>query len=385
MSMTKKTIHLVAAARPNFMKVAPLYHRLRGEDWCAPVLVHTGQHYDPEMSDVFFRDLALPKPDFHLGIGGGSHAEQAGKVMIAYEALLDRGAPDLVTVVGDVNATLACALAAKKLNLRVAHVEAGLRSRDRSMPEEINRVVTDAICDLHLTPSPDADDNLRAEGVPDSCIHRVGNIMIDSLVTIAPVVRRRPHPFPQLAGKDYAVVTFHRPSNVDGPDQLRQLVTGLCALGKTMPVIFPIHPRTRQRLESVALLGQLTAAEGLILSEPLGYADFMRCILDAALVVTDSGGLQEETTYLGIPCLTVRSTTERPITVTQGTNRLIGLGDIATAGNMMGRREKHVPPALWDGKTAERIAVVLRDYFAAGAPMRQGVNHKNVESVGGGY
>ncbi len=370
--MTKKMIHLVAAARPNFMKVAPLYHRLRGESWCAPVLVHTGQHYDPEMSDLFFRDLNLPKPDFHLGIGGGSHAEQTGKVMIAYDELLGRNPPDLVVVVGDVNATLACALAAKKLNLRVAHVEAGLRSRDRAMPEEINRVVTDAICDMHLTPSADADANLREEGVPASCIHLVGNIMIDSLLTITPLLKQRAHPFPSLAGRGYAVVTFHRPANVDDGDTLRRLVGQLTALAKNMPVLFPTHPRTRKRLETEKLLGALQAASGVILSEPLGYADFMRSLFDAALVVTNSGGLQEETTYLGIPCLTVRTTTERPITVTKGTNRLIGVDEIASAGSQPARRQKHEPPPLWDGKTAGRVADVLRDYFAAGAPLRQG-------------
>lgn len=368
-----KTIHLVAAARPNFMKVAPLYHRLREQDWCRPVLIHTGQHYDAEMSDVFFRDLDLPDPDVHLGVGGGSHAEQTGKLMIAYETVLRERAPDLVIVVGDVNATAACTLAAKKLNIRVAHVEAGLRSRDRSMPEEINRVVTDAICDLHLTPSSDADENLRAEGVPEACIHRVGNIMIDSLLKIIPLVRKRSHPFAQLIGRDYAVATFHRPVNVDEAENLRRLVNGLCALARDLPIVFPVHPRTRARLEAHGLLGELTAAKGLILSEPLGYADFIRCVVDAALVVTDSGGLQEETTFLGIPCLTVRSTTERPVTITEGTNRLIGLDDITQAANtQIGKRTGHTAPALWDGKAADRIVAVFERYFDAGAPLRQG-------------
>lgn len=371
--MTGKAIHLIAAARPNFMKVAPLYHALCNETWCRPVLIHTGQHYDPEMSDLFFHDLKLPKPDVHLGIAGGSHAEQTGRLMIAYEALLLREPPDLVVVVGDVNATVACAVAAKKLNLRVAHVEAGLRSRDRSMPEEINRVVTDAISDLHLTPSPDADDNLRAEGVPATCIHRVGNIMIDSLLTIIPAVRQRAHPFPQVAGRDYAVVTFHRPANVDDRENLRRLVDGLRALAQSLAVVFPVHPRTRGRLEAHGLMAELVAVQALIVSEPLGYADFIRCVIDAALVVTDSGGLQEETTYLDIPCLTIRSTTERPITVTEGTNRLVGLGDIAGAAqSQIVRRTVGAAPALWDGKTAERTVAVLRDYFGAGAPLRQG-------------
>lgn len=366
-----KSIHLIAAARPNFMKVAPLYHRLRQQDWCQPVLIHTGQHYDPEMSDIFFRDLGLPDPDVHLGVGGGSHAEQTAKVMSAFEALLVRQPPDLVVVVGDVNATVACALTAKKLNLGVAHVEAGLRSRDRSMPEEINRIVTDAISDLLLTPSSDADRNLLAEGVPAACIHQVGNIMIDSLLTVLPLLRQRAHPFPQVVGHDYAVVTFHRPANVDNPENLCKLVDELCALGQSLPIVFPVHPRTRARLERDRLLEKLGSATGIILSEPLGYADFIRCVVDAALVVTDSGGLQEETTYLGIPCLTVRSTTERPITVEAGTNRLIGIGDIAqAAGNRIGRQKGRCAIPLWDGKTADRTVAVLRDYFAAGAPLR---------------
>jgi UDP-N-acetylglucosamine 2-epimerase (non-hydrolysing) len=222
----KRKIHLVGAARPNFMKVAPLYHELRRRDWCDPVLVHTGQHYDLGMSDVFFRDLDLPSPDLALGIGGGTHGEQLGKVVMAYEKALVEAPPALVTVVGDVNATAACTLAAKKLNLPVAHVEAGLRSRDRTMPEEINRLVTDAICDLHLTPSQDADENLRAENVPASCIHFVGNIMIDSLVAMEPAISARPHPFPHLAGGRYGVATFHRPANVDDAGTLRMLVEG---------------------------------------------------------------------------------------------------------------------------------------------------------------
>jgi UDP-N-acetylglucosamine 2-epimerase (non-hydrolysing) len=366
-----RTIHLVAGARPNFMKIAPLYHELKRRDWCVPVLVHTGQHYDLGMSDVFFHDLNLPQPDHSLGIGGGSHGEQLGKVVIAYEKMLAQAPPDLVTVVGDVNATAACTLAAKKLNVPVAHVEAGLRSRDRTMPEEINRIVTDSICDLHLTPSPDADDNLRAEGVPPAGIHFVGNIMIDSLVAMQPVVASRPHPFAKVAGKRYAIATFHRPANVDHPAILRQLADGLTALSQKIPVIFPVHPRTRQRLEASGLLAGLTAADGIILSEPLGYADFMRCLFDAALVVTDSGGVQEETTFLGIACFTARPNTERPITISHGTNRLIAIADIAGLSVPESRREPVTPPALWDGKTASRIADVFERYFAAGAPLRQ--------------
>ena len=368
---TQKIIHLVAGARPNFMKIAPLYHELKKQSWCCPVLVHTGQHYDLGMSDVFFQDLNLPSPDFSLGIGGGSHADQLGKVVIAYEKMLIEAPPDLVTVVGDVNATAACTLAAKKLNLPVAHVEAGLRSRDRTMPEEINRIVTDSICDLHLTPSRDADDNLRSENVPETCIHNVGNIMIDSLVALTPAVRARPHPLPQ-AGERYAVATFHRPTNVDDFTMLKVLVDGLVALSHVMPIVFPLHPRTRQRLCASGLLAALENEEAVLLTEPLGYVDFMRCLFGAAMVVTDSGGVQEETTYLGIPCFTARPSTERPITITHGTNKLIDLRDIGVLALPDGNLRTAVPPPLWDGKTAVRIAAVFEQYLAAGAPVRQG-------------
>ena len=370
--MPKAKIHLVAGARPNFMKIAPLYHELKRRDWCDPVLVHTGQHYDLTMSDVFFHDLNLPAPDHSLGIGGGSHGEQVGKVVIAYEKLLVETMPALVTVVGDVNATAACTLAAKKLNMPVAHVEAGLRSRDRTMPEEINRVVTDSICDLHLTPSPDADDNLRAEGVPASCIHFVGNIMIDSLIAMRPAIEQRPHPFPQAVPGHYAIATFHRPANVDDTATLAALAEGLMALSCKHPLIFPVHPRTRQRLEAAGLLAALVGNEAITLSEPLGYSDFMRCLFGAALVVTDSGGVQEETTFLGIPCFTARPSTERPITVTQGTNRLIKIADIGGL-TVSDRKPGNVtPPALWDGKTAVRIADLFQRYLAEGTPLRQG-------------
>ncbi len=369
--MPKAKIHLVAGARPNFMKIAPLYHELKRCAWCEPVLVHTGQHYDLGMSDVFFRDLNLPTPDYSLGIGGGSHGEQLGKVVIAYETLLTETKPDLIVVVGDVNATAACTLAAKKLNLPVAHVEAGLRSRDHTMPEEINRIVTDSICDLHLTPSLDADDNLRAEGVPASCIHFVGNIMIDSLLALRPVIAKLPHPFPKVGGR-YAIATFHRPANVDDAAMLKQLSDGLIALSTKIPLIFPIHPRTCQRLESAGLLAALSCAEAITLSEPLGYSDFMRCLFDATLVVTDSGGVQEETTFLGIPCFTVRPSTERPITVTHGTNRLIKIFDLAGLTPHDGKSVAVTPPDLWDGKTAMRIADLFKRYLAEGAPLRQG-------------
>jgi UDP-N-acetylglucosamine 2-epimerase (non-hydrolysing) len=365
-----KTIHLVAGARPNFMKIAPLYHELKKWPWCRPVVVHTGQHYDLSMSDVFFRDLKLPMPDISLGIGGGSHGEQLGKVVVAYEKILTEARPDLVVVVGDVNATAACALAAKKLLIPVAHVEAGLRSCDRTMPEEINRVVTDSICDLHLTPSQDADANLLAENVPSSCVHFVGNIMIDSLVTLEPIVRARPHPLAEIAARKYAIATFHRPSNVDDPAVLREVVDGLTALAQRLDVVFPLHPRTLQRLDASGLLGTLKQTPSMHVTEPLGYADFMRCLFGATLVVTDSGGVQEETTYLGIPCFTARSSTERPITVSDGTNRLVSVTDIGTLAITGARGERPRLP-LWDGQTAVRIATVFERYFADGAPLRR--------------
>jgi UDP-N-acetylglucosamine 2-epimerase (non-hydrolysing) len=370
--MPTAKIHLVAGARPNFMKVAPLFHELSRRAWCEPVLVHTGQHYDAKMSDVFFQELNLPTPDYSLGIGGGSHGEQLGNVVIAYEALIQRAPPALITVVGDVNATAACTLAGKKLNLPVAHVEAGLRSRDRTMPEEINRIVTDSICDLHLTPSRDADENLLSEGVPASSVHFVGNVMIDSLLAMQPKIKERQHPFPNVASGRYAIATFHRPANVDDAVTLERLVEGLVTLSRRIHVIFPAHPRTRQRMDACGALDRIKKAVDITLSEPLGYFDFMRCLLGAALVVTDSGGVQEETTYLGIPCYTARPSTERPITITHGTNRLISVPDIGDLPVDEFRKGHFAPPPLWDGKTASRIADVFERYLAAGAPLRQG-------------
>jgi UDP-N-acetylglucosamine 2-epimerase (non-hydrolysing) len=309
-------------------------------------------------------------PDISLGIGGGSHGEQLGKVIVAYEKILTEARPDLVTVVGDVNATAACTLAAKKLHIPVAHIEAGLRSRDRTMPEEINRVVTDSICDLHLTPSQDADANLLAENVPAPCIHFVGNIMIDSLVALEPTVLAQPHPLPDVVGRRYAIATFHRPSNVDEPRALQGVVDGLTTLAQKIDIVFPVHPRTRQRLGALELLGRLERSPGVHLTEPLGYTDFMRCLFGAAMVVTDSGGVQEETTYLGIPCFTARASTERPITVSGGTNRLVSISEIGALPTTGAQRERPKLP-LWDGQTAIRIASVFEQYFSDGASLRQ--------------
>lgn len=356
------TVHLIAAARPNFMKVAPLFHALAASGDFAPVLVHTGQHYDPNMSDAFFRDLGLPDPHHHLGVGSGTHAQQTGGVMIAYEAVAMQHRPDWLVVVGDVNSTAACAMVGAKLGIRTVHLEAGLRSRDRRMPEEINRLVTDAIADVLWTPSPDADENLLAEGVPAARITRVGNIMIDSLVMALPKIEAEAAPEALgLARGGYGVVTLHRPSNVDSPGQLARLVDLLVAAAGRLPLVFPAHPRTRPRLEAGGHVARLEAA-GVRLIEPQPYNRFLSLLTGARVALTDSGGLQEETTWLGIPCLTLRENTERPITITEGTNRLVSLEtalaelDAALAAPPgQGRR-----PDRWDGQTAQRCVADLR-------------------------
>jgi UDP-N-acetylglucosamine 2-epimerase (non-hydrolysing) len=359
-----KVIHVVGA-RPNFMKVAPVVAATgrRGREFQS-LLVHTGQHYDAQMSDAFFRDLALPAPDIHLGVGSGSHAAQTANIMLRFEPVVVSEKPDWVVVVGDVNSTLACALVCAKLGVRVAHVEAGLRSRDRTMPEEINRVLTDQIADLLLTPSPDADENLIAEGIPPARIRLVGNVMIDSLYTHLERAKQSPVRA-QLGVKEqpYAVVTLHRPANVDDAHTLAGILAALAQLSAVLPVIFPVHPRTRQRLTEFDLLAGLsTRAPQLQLIEPLGYLDFLRLFSGARLVLTDSGGLQEETTALDIPCLTLRANTERPITVTHGTNRVVGTDPariISAAHDALDHPPASHPP-LWDGQAADRILNALQ-------------------------
>ncbi|OLC06461.1 MAG: UDP-N-acetylglucosamine 2-epimerase [Gemmatimonadetes bacterium 13_1_40CM_70_11] len=352
----------VVGARPNFMKLAPLARELARRRDVRHVIVHTGQHYDPDMSDVFIRGLDIPRPHFNLVVGSASHAQQTAAIMQRFEPICLRLQPDLVLVYGDVNSTVAAALVAAKLGIRVGHVEAGLRSRDWSMPEEINRVVTDRLADLLFTPSRDAGENLRAEGVPAERIHFVGNIMIDSLVALLPVAQRNGHLRHDFADRRYAVVTLHRPANVDDPATLRELLAALGEIAAGRQLVFPVHPRTRARL---AALSWEPRGEGLSLIDPVPYVEMLSLVTGSDLVITDSGGLQEETSFLGIPCLTVRPTTERPITCSQGTNRLVAARREAieqAAAELWGRR-RIPPPAIerWDGRAAERIVAVLCD------------------------
>ena len=383
----------VCGARPNFMKVAPVMAAVTawneghggagtqgpaaagvGTQGPAAVtftqtLVHTGQHYDAAMSDVFFRELGLPEPDYDLGVGSGSHAVQTAEVLRRLEPILLDERPDLVIVVGDVNSTLAAALCAAKLDIAVAHVEAGLRSGDRTMPEELNRLLTDQLAELLFTTSADAGENLRREGVPEARIRFVGNTMIDTLERLreaaagsdaAARLGLAGSEKPGVAGPGYALVTLHRPSNVDEPAQLERLAEVLAAAARRLPVVFPVHARTRERLSAAGLSDALAASSDLHLTDPLGYLDFMALMTGARVVLTDSGGVQEETTVLGVPCLTLRTTTERPVTITEGTNRLVdpsspeailaALDDVLAAPRPTGRR-----PALWDGGAGPRL------------------------------
>ena len=360
----------VVGARPNFVKIASLVKAMQHHPQIENVLLHTGQHYDASMSQQFFDDLEIPRPDINLGVGSGTHAGQTADILQRFEPLLHEIRPDVVIVVGDVNSTLACALAAKKLSIDVAHVEAGLRSFDRSMPEEINRVVVDAIADFHFVTEESAERNLLDEGVAADKIFFVGNVMVDTL--LAHRARAENSPIRARLGVTdsvpYALVTLHRPSNVDRPEVLRGLVAALLELALETTVIFPIHPRTRRQIHSAGLENSLELA-GVKVIEPLGYLDFLHLMSHARLVITDSGGIQEETTVLGVPCLTVRENTERPVTIAQGTNQLVGtnprqLADTAKAILNTGV-PSYVQPKFWDGHAAERIVEVLITHYAS--------------------
>lgn len=362
--MPVKNIHLIAAARPNFMKVAPLYHELKRTDWANPILVHTGQHYDINMSDVFFRDLELPAPDFNLEVGSGTHAEQTGGVMIAYEKICLSNRPDWIIVVGDVNSTAACAMVGTKLWIPVVHLEAGLRSYDRRMPEEINRLVTDAIADVLWTPSADANENLQRENVSEDKIDLIGNIMIDSFEMLrTKIASSGARESLDLKKNQYALVTLHRPSNVDTRESLQPIVRQLIAISGKIRCVLVAHPRTVKNLKQHGLYDEVAASEGLTLLDSLPYVDFMNVVSDAKLVITDSGGLQEETTYLNIPCLTLRENTERPVTITLGSNELVDSSDLARKVDQVldGKWRDATCPPLWDGKTAARAVEFLKN------------------------
>jgi UDP-N-acetylglucosamine 2-epimerase (non-hydrolysing) len=363
--MAAKMLYLVAGARPNFMKLAPMVRALAGRsDALAYRIVHTGQHYDREMSDVFFDELGIPKPDHHLGAGGGSHAEQTAKVMVAFEALCRSAPPDAVVVVGDVNSTLACSIVAKKLGIRVAHVEAGLRSGDMAMPEEINRLVTDAIADWFFVTEPSGEANLLREGKPRDAVHYVGHVMVDNVLYQRDALARAPLtagaslPF-KAAQKAYGVVTLHRPSNVDDAQVFARIAEALRTISQRLPLVLPLHPRSRANADKFGI----DFGPSVTLLPPLAYMEFLNLWKDAVLVLTDSGGLQEETTALGVPCLTLRDNTERPVTVTDGTNVLVG-SEPARIGAavdriLRGEAKRGKRPHLWDGQAAQRTVEIL--------------------------
>ena len=367
---TKIKVIIVAGARPNFMKIAPLLEEMKKDPAFETILVHTGQHYDKNMSKIFFDELNIPRPDINLEVGSSSHADQTAQIMIKFEPILIESQPDLVVVVGDVNSTIACSLVAAKLHIKVAHVEAGLRSRNWDMPEEINRVLTDRLSDLLFTTSKDAAENLDLEGIPEDRIHFVGNVMIDTLLKNL-LISERSNILNDLKLKKsgYCVLTLHRPSNVDDRDSLENLISILFEVQQIIPVIYPIHPRSRKMIEDMELLSEFVDMENFSFIEPLGYLDFIHLIRNSKFIMTDSGGIQEETTVLGVPCLTLRNETERPVTVTQGTNILVkkNRGKImqAVQGIMANQNPSYRTPEKWDGKAASRIVSILKKtYFS---------------------
>ncbi|RFP12379.1 UDP-N-acetylglucosamine 2-epimerase (non-hydrolyzing) [Duganella sp. BJB488] len=368
-----KTIYLVAGARPNFMKIAPIVRALRGHPRLAYKIIHTGQHYDRDMNEVFFEELGIPAPDLFMAAGGGSHAEQTAKIMLAFEQLCVAERPDAVLVVGDVNSTLACSIVAKKLNIPVAHVEAGLRSGDMTMPEEINRLVTDSISDWFFVTEPSAVGHLRREGKPEAAIHYVGHVMVDNVLYQAEQLAagdrsRYEGSAYKAAHPRYGVVTLHRPSNVDDAAMMGRIGAALTEIAAELPLIFPVHPRTRANLERFGI----ALGPNVTLVGPQGYMAFLNLWKDAVMVLTDSGGLQEETTALGVPCITIRDNTERPVTVDEGSNVLAGTDPatiVAEARKVLaGQGKQGRRPHLWDGQAAQRIVAVLdRQLAAAGA------------------
>lgn len=358
-------LHLIAGARPNFMKIAPLIREIQQyPEKLSYSLVHTGQHYDSAMSDVFFKELGIPDPDEHLDCGGGSHATQTAKIMVEYEKLAIKNRPDFVVVVGDVNSTLACSIVAKKLNIKVVHIEAGLRSGDREMPEEINRLVTDAISDLYFVTEEAGRDHLLGEGQSEDTIHYVGHVMVDNLFFQVEKLEKGGESTPisedyKSGHKKYGVITLHRPSNVDDSEAFQRLARALKAISNDLPLVFPVHPRTRQKMTDFGI----DLGTNVTLLNPQGYMEFLNLWKDSVLVLTDSGGLQEETTALGIPCLTLRENTERPVTVSQGTNQLMGTDTkkiISTACEVIaGITKQGIRPKFWDGKASERIVETI--------------------------
>ena len=356
----------VVGARPNFMKIAPIVRAMKKYDNLQNILVHTGQHYDERMSKLFFDDLQMPKPDVYLNVGSASHAVQTARIMVEFEKVLLKEKPDLVVVVGDVNSTVACSMVAVKLGIKVAHVEAGLRSFDRNMPEEINRLLTDAISDFLFVTEQSGLDNLKREGVPDEKVHLVGHVMIDSLIHFSEKAEESAIMSElNLDHQDYALVTLHRPSNVDNKENFLNLLDAFEEIEKDINIIFPIHPRSRKMIDTFGLQDKIAAMKNLKLLEPLGYLDFMKLMHHARLLLTDSGGIQEETTYLGIPCITMRENTERPVTVDVGTNVLVGSDTELIkkeAKNILdGKGKKGDIPPLWDGKAAERIVKIMNE------------------------
>ncbi|MCK4561259.1 MAG: UDP-N-acetylglucosamine 2-epimerase (non-hydrolyzing) [Calditrichia bacterium] len=356
----------IVGARPNFMKIAPIHREMGKYPGLKPLLIHTGQHYDKKMSKLFFQDLLLPEPDIYLGVGSGTHTEQTARIMLDFEKVMEEQKPDLVLVVGDVNSTAACSLVAAKMQTKIAHVEAGLRSFDRTMPEEINRMITDALSDFLFVTEKSGLENLKNEGIPDNKVFFTGNVMIDSLKFFLEKARESSILSDlQVNGSPFALVTLHRPSNVDVKENLENLFYTFSVIGKEVKIVFPMHPRTKKMIDTFDLENYVASIENLIITDPIGYLDFMQLMQNARLILTDSGGIQEETTYLGIPCITIRENTERPITVDIGTNVLVGpKADRIiheTEKIISGNGKKGKIPELWDGNAAERIVKILSE------------------------